>query len=198
MQQLGVGLICATDRSFEWHFGIVRNKVKRFGDMAELRNSFYYIAQEIQHGGRKHIYEIIIFAKSGRFTVRRHHYSRAVFNSSESDELMFSSNIRQQSQWWDLPTIQYGGRKIGRHIEFLISLDDITGKSMLHRDGNRWKYSGSSSNHIFICYRPKIITTSGLAAAILIYVHNCTKNNITLNPLCRRDLIMSKTAAKSW
>jgi len=80
--------------------------------MAELRNSFYYIAQEIQHGGRKHIYEIIIFAKSGRFTVRRHHYSRAVFN-------------------------RYGGRKIGRHIEFLISLDDITGKSMLHRDGNR-------------------------------------------------------------
>ena len=56
---------------------------------------------------------------------------------------------------------------IWRHIQFLVDIDEITLRSMLHCDGAPRKHGSSTWNHIYIYYRSKVITTSGLAAAIL-------------------------------
>ena len=45
-------------------------------------------------------------------------------------------------------------------------IDEMTWRSMLHCDGDPWKHDRGTWNHIFICYRSKVITTSGLAADI--------------------------------
>ena len=60
--------------------------------------------------------------------------------------------------------------------------DEITGHSILHCDGDPWKHSSSTWNHVSTCYRSKVITASGFAAAILIYVHEYTKSWSHFNP----------------
>ena len=71
----------------------------------------------------------------------------------------------------------------GCHIEFHIDFDEITGQSILHCDDDPWKHGSSILNQVSSCYRSKVITTSGFAAAILIYVHNYTKNWSHFNPI---------------
>ena len=72
----------------------------------------------------------------------------------------------------------------GCHIEFHIYFDEITGKSiLLHCDGDPWKHGSSIWNQVSTCYRFKVITTSGFASAILIYVHGYTKNWSHFNPI---------------
>ena len=81
----------------------------------------------------------------------------------------------------------------GCHIEFNIDFDEITEQSILHCDGDSWKHGSSIWNQVSTCYRSKVITTSGFTSAILIYVHVIPKIDLTLIPLGRRDLIMSKS-----
>ena len=82
------------------------------------------------------------------------------------------------------PTIQDGGRPTGTSPRciFRIDLYETTGHSILHCDDDPRKLGSSTWNHVSTCYRSKVITTSGFAAAILIYVHEYTKSWSHFNP----------------
>ena len=112
--------------------------------------------------------------------------------SNSSDDKTLHCNIPLHWRWCDItnnsrwrptnrkqPTLHIGCHVVGLfHIDF----DEITGHSILHGDGDSWKHSNSTWNHVSTCYRSKVITTSGFAAAILIYVHEYTKSWSNLNP----------------
>ena len=102
-----------------------------------------------------------------------------------------TNDITQYLWWWDItnnsrwrPTNRKQSTLYsGCHVEFHIDFDEITGQSILHCDGDPWKHGSSIWNHVSTCYRSKVITTSGFAAAILIYVHDYTKNWSHFNPI---------------
>ena len=165
--QLGWGVIYPTGRSFDWHFGTVRNKVKRFGDFSWLWLGYKTpwkllscVAPEIQYGGWKHEYAIEILKKSGRFTkpcrnVTRHH----IF-------MRFSTILMIRHKW---------------HYSIL----------MMMRHHQQFKMAADKPEAVHIVYSGRHIDLHCTYMVI-------PNIDLTLIPLGRRDLIMSKSAAKSW
>ena len=84
------------------------------------------------------------------------------------------------------------------HIELHIDFDEITGQSILHCDGDPWKHGSCIWNQVSTCDGPKLLLLPFSRPPYLFTYMVIPKIDLTLIPLGRRDLIMSKSAEKRW